>query len=334
MPVDLQSESENPIKIYLREIGETPLLSAEEEKKLANFIKAGRSASKHLEKLVEARHRAQSKKTGRQGKFSGTKAVPDRKKIAEWKKEVELAQSARQTMIKANLRLVVKIAQDYANYGLPLLDLISEGNIGLIKAVERFDTVHGAKLSTFAAWWIKQSIKRALANQGKTIRLPVHLTDKITRMRRISGQLTEEFGRDPTDNELAEELHISADKVGALRRASLRPTSLNSAISEDEDSSELGDIVGDEGAVAPDDAMEKDDLSRYLTQILRVLNDRERNVLTMRFGLDGRKEQTLEEVGQQFHVTRERIRQIQSSGLTKLKRALERSDKSASSRSV
>ena len=194
-------DSDTGIKIYLREIGQIPLLTPQEEIELAARIKKG-----------------------------------DRE--------------ARALMIKANLRLVVKIAHDYANLGLPLLDLISEGNIGLMKAVERFDPAKGGKLSTYAAWWIKQSIKRALANQSKTIRLPVHLVDKISKMRRVSLQMSEELGREPTDEELAEEIGISSGKVSQLKTVSIRPASLDAPISDD-DSTEFGEIVGDEDAQTP-----------------------------------------------------------------------------------
>ena len=191
-------ELDGGIKIYLREIGKTPLLTPEQEVELAAKIQAGNKA-------------------------------------------------ARDHMIKANLRLVVKIAQDYANYGLPLLDLISEGNIGLMKAVERFDPNKGGKLSTYAAWWIKQSIKRALANQSKTIRLPVHMVDKISKMRRVSMSMSEDLGREPTDDELSEEIGIDRAKLAQLKAASLRPASLDAPISED-DSTEFGEIIGDDRA--------------------------------------------------------------------------------------
>lgn len=271
-------ESDSGIKIYLREIGQTPLLTREEEVKLARRIKKG-------------------------------------------------DQAARQQMIKANLRLVVKIAHDYANLGLPLLDLISEGNIGLMKAVERFDPKKGGKLSTYAAWWIKQSIKRALANQSKTIRLPVHLVDKIARMRRLSTQLTEEFGREPTDEEIAEEMAISPAKVSQLRTAAIRPASLDAAIGGDDDNASLGDLIGDETAVDPHQFLSDKNLRNSIQNLFHVLDERELRIITQRFGLDGKREMTLEEVGKKFKVTRERIRQLQNIALRKLKRALDKQDK-------
>jgi RNA polymerase primary sigma factor len=230
-------------------------------------------------------------------------------------------------MIQANLRLVVKIAHDYAYYGLPLLDLISEGNIGLMKAVDRFDPAKGGKLSTYGAWWIKQSIKRALANQSKTIRLPVHLVDKIARLRRISQQLSEEFGREPTDEELAEELQITPAKVSQLRTAAIRPASLDAAVGSDEDSGTLGDIVRDEGAQTAYELLENENMRGAIMELLPILDERERKILTMRFGLDGKKELTLEEIGVKFKVTRERIRQLQNIALRKIKKALEKWDK-------
>jgi len=236
-------------------------------------------------------------------------------------------QAARQHMITANLRLVVKIAHDYSNCGLPLLDLISEGNIGLMKAVDRFDPAKGGKLSTYGAWWIKQSIKRALANQSKTIRLPVHLVDKIARLRRISMQLAEEFGREPTDEELGEELNITPAKVAQLRTAAIRPASLDATVSQDEDSATLGEIVKDESALTPYDLMQNSNLRKAVMDQLPLLEDRERKIIALRFGLDGKKELTLEEIGKKFKVTRERIRQLQNIGLRKILKAIEKKDK-------
>lgn len=235
-------------------------------------------------------------------------------------------QEARALMVRSNLRLVVKIARDYSNYGLPLLDLISEGNIGLMKAVERFDPKKGGKLSTYAAWWIKQSIKRALANQSKTIRLPVHLVDKIAKIRRVSTQMTEELGREPTDDELAEEIGLSAAKVTALKSAAIRPTSLDQPIGDD-DSTQFGDLVGDAEAQDPFEMLRDKDLRDEVGDLLDVLDDRERRIINARFGLDGKKPQTLEEVGEKFGVTRERIRQLQNIALSKLRRALSKKER-------
>ena len=228
---------------------------------------------------------------------------------------------ARSHLIRANLRLVVKIAQDYANYGMPVTDLISEGNIGLMKAVERFDPEKGGKLSTYAAWWIKQSIKRALANKSKTIRLPVHMVDKIAKMRRIATILTEVMGREPTDEELADEIGVPRQKLAMLRQASHRPTSLDSPINEGE-ATEYGDVISDERAMNPLDMLSHKNLHSELGGLLAMLDERERQIIAERFGLDGRQALTLEEVGRKFGVTRERIRQLQNTALTKMRRSL------------
>jgi RNA polymerase primary sigma factor len=270
-------DTDTGFQLYLREIARFPLLTPEEEVKLARKIKRGDA-------------------------------------------------NARAHMVRANLRLVVKIARDYQSLGLPLLDLISEGNIGLMKAVERFDPKKGGKLSTYAAWWIKQSIKRALANQSKTIRLPVHLVDKISKIRRVAVQMSEELGREPTDDELAEEIGMSSAKVAALKTAAIRPASLDAPIGDD-DSTEFGEIVGDAEAQDPFELLRDKDLRDEVGDLLDVLDERERKIINSRFGLDGQKPKTLEEVGEKFGVTRERIRQLQNIALTKMRRALSKKEK-------
>jgi len=235
---------------------------------------------------------------------------------------------AREQMINSNLRLVVTIAHDYVNLGLPLLDLISEGNIGLTKAVERFDAGKGAKLSTYAAWWIKQSIKRALANQSKTIRLPVHLVDKIAKVRRVSLQMSDELGREPTDDELGEELGIASEKVGRLKSAGIRPASLDAPIA-DNDSTEFAEIIGDDEAQTPFELLRDKNLRREVEGLIAVLDSREKKIISQRVGLDGGKPKTLEDVGRDFGVTRERIRQLQNIALTKLRRALAKKEEPA-----
>jgi RNA polymerase primary sigma factor len=244
--------------------------------------------------------------------------------------EVELAarikqgdKKAREQMIKANLRLVVKIARDYEGFGLPFLDLISEGNIGLMKAVERFDPAKGGKLSTYGSWWIKQSIKRALANQAKTIRLPVHLVDKIAKMRRTALKLQEVFGREPTDDELAEELGISTARVAHLRTAAIRPASLDAPIGDDE-ANNFAEVVQDENADTPYEQLEEKTVTKMLHEMIQTLEPREATILRYRFGLDGGPEKTLEEVGQKFGVTRERVRQVQNIALNKLRKMIEK----------
>lgn len=271
------NDSDNSLRIYMREISKTELLTSEEELQLAERIKLG-----------------------------------DKK--------------AREHMIRANLRLVVKIAQDYSTYGLPLSDLISEGNIGLMKAVERFDPEKGGKLSTYAAWWIKQSIKRALANQSKTIRLPVHMVDKIARMRRITAILTEELGREPSDDELSEELGLPRHKFAMLKQAAQRPASLDAPVHEGE-TSDYGEIIGDDSAVSPLAALESKNMHDQLDNLLEGLDEREHRIIDARFGLNGKKPMTLEEVGLEFGVTRERIRQLQNVAINKMRKALRRKDK-------
>ncbi len=234
--------------------------------------------------------------------------------------------AAKEEMIRANLRLVVKIAKDYANLGLPLLDLVSEGNIGLVKAVERFDPAKGGKLSTYGAWWIKQSIKRALANQGKTIRLPVHLVDKIAKIRRVGAGLSDELGREATDEEIAEEVGMVASKVTLLKQAAIRPTSLDAPVG-DEDSTEFGELVGDQEAVDPFEQLSDKNLQNEVDDLLGQLDEREKKIINSRFGLDGSDPITLEEVGEKFGVTRERIRQLQNIALEKMRRALNKRER-------
>lgn len=232
---------------------------------------------------------------------------------------------AREHMIKANLRLVVKIARDYAGLGVPLVDLISEGNIGLMTAVDRFDPRKGAKFSTYGSWWIKQSIKRALANQGKIIRLPTHIVEKISKMRRISLMLSEELGREPTDNELGEELGIPLRKLALLKRAAQRMTSLDEPVNGDE-GVDYSEIIGDEDAVHPLDSLMDRHLRHQLGDLLEILDEREHLVIGARYGLNGSKPATLEEVGRELGVTRERIRQLQCRALEKMRRALVRKE--------
>lgn len=251
-------------------------------------------------------------------------------KLLTPEEEVKLAarikkgdKKAREQMIKANLRLVVKIAHDYEGFGLPLLDLINEGNVGLMKAVERFDPSKGGKLSTYGAWWIKQSIKRALANQSKTIRLPVHLVDKISKMRRTALKLQEEYGREPSDEELGEELGITPARVAQLRTAAIRPASLDAPAGED-DSNNFSERVQDENAQSPYKQLEDQTVTSMLRDLIQNLPERESTILTYRFGLDGGQEKTLEEVGAKFGVTRERVRQIQNIALAKLRKMIEK----------
>ncbi len=281
---DLPQNEKSAIKLYLQEIGKTPLLNYEEEVALARRIKSG---------------------------------------------DME----ARNEMIAANLRLVVKIAYDYNNFGLPLLDLISEGNIGLIKAIERFDPDKGGKLSTYAAWWIKQSIKRALANQGKTIRLPVHLVDKIATMRKVTAALQDEFGREPTDEEIAMEMGIPVNKVAHLKSVSVRPASLDAPIGDGDDT-EFGDLIGDENAINPFDKLRSKNLYDDMNEMLAQLEPREAEIIRMRFGIGGEKAKTLEEVGQAFDITRERVRQLQNMAISQMRKIMYTKERQRSAEEV
>jgi RNA polymerase primary sigma factor len=236
--------------------------------------------------------------------------------------------SAREEMIKANLRLVVKIARDYEGLGLPLLDLINEGNIGLMKGVERFRPDKGAKLSTYASWWIKQAVKRALANQSKTIRLPIHVVDKVAHIRRADVKLREALDREPTDEEVADQLGMHPRQVKRYRDASRAPVSLDAPVGED-DATRVSEVVPDPGAAAPFEQLVRDSDFGLVREVLETLDPRERKVLRLRFGLEDDSPMTLEEVGEHFRLTRERIRQIQEEALLKLRKAMERRDRPA-----
>lgn len=254
--------------------------------------------------------------------------------------EVELAEriqkgdkEARDHMISANLRLVVKIAHDYNNFGLPLLDLISEGNIGLVKAVERFDPSKGGKLSTYAAWWIKQSIKRALANQSKTIRLPVHLVDKIAKMRQVSSNLAEELDREPTDEEIAYAMDISVNRVAHLKSVSTRPSSLDAPIGEDGDT-QFGELIGDDMQSTPLENLQQKSIYNNVQSVVDLLDPREGEIIRLRFGLDGNHPLTLEEVGEKYNITRERVRQIQMIALHKMRRLMSENERQRSKEEI
>lgn len=282
---DLESSLDDPVRMYLREIGRVPLLSAEEEVRLAQRME--------------------------RGKAELLKAYPNRRYIDD-------GEEAQRRLTEANLRLVVSVAKKYIGRGMSLLDLIQEGNIGLIRAVEKFDYTKGYKFSTYATWWIRQAITRAIADQARTIRIPVHMVETINRLIRISRRLLQDLGREPTSEEIAEQMEISAEKVREIIKVSQEPVSLETPIGE-EDDSHLGDFIEDHSALAPADAASHQLLKEQVEDVLDSLTERERKVLQLRFGLDDGRSRTLEEVGKEFHVTRERIRQIEAKALRKLR---------------
>jgi RNA polymerase primary sigma factor len=239
-------------------------------------------------------------------------------------------EEARSHLIRANLRLVVKIANDYAGYGLQVSDLISEGNIGLMQAVDRFDPEKGGKFSTYGAWWIKQSIKRALANQSKTIRLPIHMVDKIARMRRIASMLAEALGREPTDDEIAGELGLPRQKIAMLKQSAQRQSSLDAPVVDGE-AKTYGDVISDDSMADPLEMLTDKNLREQIGDLLEVLDERERKIIDERFGLSGLKPMLLEDVGREFGVSRERIRQLQNVALGKMRKALAKMDRPAAS---
>lgn len=326
-----------PLPLTRLEVAPTPQASDDEEPRPEDLAKEEPIKPEEIEQATAAIVEVEENPNRRErSAYDGDTAIKlylreiGQVKLLTPQEEIELAarikkgdKKAREQMIKANLRLVVKIARDYEGIGLPLLDLISEGNIGLMKAVERFDPAKGGKLSTYGSWWIKQSIKRALANQSKTIRLPVHLVDKISKMRRTAMRLQEELGREPTDEELGEELGTTASRVAQMRMAAIRPASLDAPIG-DEDSNNFAEVVQDESADTPYEQLEEKTVTRMLQEMVKTLDPREATILRARFGLDGGPQKTLEEVGQKFGVTRERVRQIQNIALKKLRKMIEK----------
>ena len=290
----------DPVRMYLKEIGKVDLLTADEEVHLAMKIEAGTEASEKLE-------------AAENGEIELTRSEQRRLMRIE-----QVGLDAKQQLISANLRLVVSIAKRYVGRGMLFLDLIQEGNLGLIRAVEKFDYTKGFKFSTYATWWIRQAITRAIADQARTIRIPVHMVETITKLIRVQRQLLQDLGRDPTPEEIGAEMGMSPDRVREIQKISQEPVSLETPIGEEEDS-QLGDFIEDSTAVAPPEAASDSMLREQLDQVLDGLADRERKVIKFRFGLEDGHPRTLEEVGREFGVTRERIRQIESKTLAKLR---------------
>lgn len=290
----------DPVRMYLKEIGKVPLLTAAEEIDLAMKIEAGVAATAELEKAEE----------------EGIEL--ERRERRRLTRVEQVGIDAKQQLIEANLRLVVSIAKRYVGRGMLFLDLIQEGNLGLIRAVEKFDYTKGFKFSTYATWWIRQAITRAIADQARTIRIPVHMVETINKLVRIQRQLLQELGRDPSPEEIGEKMGLSAERVREIQKISQEPVSLETPIGEEEDS-QLGDFIEDDAAIVPPDAASFSMLQEQLGKVLDGLAERERKVISLRFGLEDGHPHTLEEVGREFGVTRERIRQIESKTLAKLR---------------
>ena len=296
---------DDPVRMYLKEIGKVPLLSPDEEINLAQAMSAGNEASRHLAELKRQRE-------------AGEEVTATAEEEAAWQADYKKGEAAKQKLAEANLRLVVSIAKRYVGRGMLFLDLIQEGNLGLIKAVEKFDYTKGYKFSTYATWWIRQAITRAIADQARTIRIPVHMVETINKVIRVSRQLLQELGHDPTPEEIAEEMNMPVDKVRDILKIAQEPVSLETPIGEEEDS-HLGDFIPDEDASEPAEAASFTLLKEQLMEVLSTLTPREEKVLRLRFGLEDGRTRTLEEVGKEFNVTRERIRQIEAKALRKLR---------------
>lgn len=298
---------EDPVRMYLKEIGKVPLLTAEEEIELAQCMEEGAVASEKIEIL-----------TGRMTDASEEEKTELQDEIKIQQKIADKGADAKKRLAEANLRLVVSIAKRYVGRGMLFLDLIQEGNLGLIKAVEKFDYRKGYKFSTYATWWIRQAITRAIADQARTIRIPVHMVETINKLIRVSRQLLQELGREPTPEEIAEEMNMPVERVREILKISQEPVSLETPIGEEEDS-HLGDFIQDDNVPVPADAAAFTLLKEQLVEVLGTLTEREQKVLRLRFGLDDGRARTLEEVGKEFNVTRERIRQIEAKALRKLR---------------
>ncbi|MBN2268251.1 MAG: RNA polymerase sigma factor RpoD [Acholeplasmataceae bacterium] len=291
---------DDPVRMYLKEIGQIPLLNQEDERKYAVMVSNGRYAKEQLEEVQV-----------------GDLELPE-EDILELKTSIERAQYAKNKLVEANYRLVVSIAKRYVGRGLLFLDLIQEGNMGLMRAVDKFDYEKGFKFSTYATWWIRQAITRAVADQARTIRIPVHMVETINKMIRIQRQLIQDLGREPSLEEIAQKMGITVEKVQNIQRIAKEPISLEAHVGEEEDSS-LGDFISDPNALTPHEYMLQEMVKQTLDEVLETLTDREEKVLRLRYGLFDGKNHTLEEVGREFGVTRERIRQIEAKALRKLR---------------
>ena len=291
---------DDPVRMYLKEIGRVPLLSADEEVALATAMSAGRAAQERIDQAAE-----------------NEETISD-EEMAQLKADIKAGNKAKQKLAEANLRLVVSIAKRYVGRGMLFLDLIQEGNLGLIKAVEKFDYTKGYKFSTYATWWIRQAITRAIADQARTIRIPVHMVETINKVIRVSRQLLQQLGHDPSPEEISAEMGMPVDKVREILKIAQEPVSLETPIGEEEDS-HLGDFIPDEGASEPSEAASFTLLKEQLVDVLSTLTPREEKVLKLRFGIEDGRTRTLEEVGKEFNVTRERIRQIEAKALRKLR---------------
>lgn len=298
---------EDPVRMYLKEIGKVPLLSADEEIELAQNMEDGAVATEKINVLK-----------GRLDGASEEEKAEIKEEIKTLQRDVDNGADAKKRLAEANLRLVVSIAKRYVGRGMLFLDLIQEGNLGLIKAVEKFDYKKGYKFSTYATWWIRQAITRAIADQARTIRIPVHMVETINKLIRVSRQLLQELGREPSPEEIAKEMNMPVERVREILKISQEPVSLETPIGEEEDS-HLGDFIKDDNVPVPADAAAFTLLKEQLEEVLGTLTEREQKVLTLRFGLEDGRARTLEEVGKEFNVTRERIRQIEAKALRKLR---------------
>ncbi|MBQ9437926.1 MAG: RNA polymerase sigma factor RpoD [Lachnospiraceae bacterium] len=299
---------EDPVRMYLKEIGKVPLLKGDEEIELARKMEEGIEAEKNVARIV----------TELKGGAAGAKKASLEQQLVKEREKARIGDAAKKKLAEANLRLVVSIAKRYVGRGMLFLDLIQEGNLGLIKAVEKFDYGKGFKFSTYATWWIRQAITRAIADQARTIRIPVHMVETINKLIRVSRQLLQELGREPTPEEIAEVMNMPVERVREILKISQEPVSLETPIGEEEDS-HLGDFIPDENVPVPAEAAAFTLLREQLEEVLNTLTEREKKVLTLRFGLEDGRARTLEEVGREFNVTRERIRQIEAKALRKLR---------------